>query len=129
MFDLVNAIDRELFWPEFEEACRLGDGARFASLILKLIRASAGTHALDDLLSNAKKRHEFSQIRADVSDEDLAAAWNNPGLDNLESRDRAKRLSGQGYGLPQTLERRARRMRNRGFEMPGRRPAVPVRNK
>jgi hypothetical protein len=127
----VDDNDRWLYFPEYKAAATSASHTKLAVLILKLIRAYAGSDALDESLRLATDRHSFSQARAKVADDVLAEAWNRPGLDNLSDRNRATRLSKENYGTATSIERRASRMRKRGWKLNKKRlpPAGSTRSK
>jgi hypothetical protein len=132
----ADAQDKDLYWPEFQEAERAGDRAKLATLHLKLIRAHIGSEAINESLESADKRHRVGWLKSKIDDETLAVAWNAPALEDKSNRERAAHLHGvfrQKYGdnvaTPSSIERRVQWMRKRGWKMPPRRPSRQMRKK
>lgn len=116
---IPQGFGRALFRASLKRTYEHGDRLALATESLKAIYYAAGSDSVDETLRNADKRKAFGQQRAMVSEDTLATAWNRPGFDGKSNRERAAILEREGLGRRESVERRARRMADRGIEMGG----------
>jgi len=108
----AEAEARVMYTPAVERAYEQRDRRELARETLKILRGEIGTWA-------RASAYRFSQSRAKVDDQQLAEAWNSPNFSGESRRFRAHALSLKGWGEQDTIERRSRRMAERGISMGG----------